>query len=186
MSNGGHENFRAQIFGEICGFIVNLWLIFGFRCVEKSCDDMCKWLIIAKRKIRGKRTQIRLIFQTISLNKRGQTWTLTIVHHHSHRQVGVLFTHHIHRLIPIKTCLIAKHMDSLTTVPLPLRLYQCLCHRCLYRSCPHSLYRPLCRHRKDRARMCYQGMLLPSCSNDSTWWTKNWDSYNQYRVHYKM
>ena len=98
--------------------------------MEKSCNDMCKWLIIAKRKIRGKRTQIRPIFQIISLNKREQTWTLTIVHHHSHRQVGVLFTHHMytqthpHQNMPYSQAYGQPYYGSPPPPPVPMPLSQ--------------------------------------------------------------
>ena len=129
----------------------------------KICCDMCKWLVIAKRKKKRKKTQIRQIFRLTSQNKRGQQWTLTIVHHHSHRQVEALRIPRIPRPLPNKTCRTVSRMDSHIIVPLPLSQCRSPC-----RSCPRSLYHPLCHFHKDRAIMCYQGTLLRSYFNVST------------------
>ena len=130
----------------------------------KICRDMCKWLVIAKRKEkRKKNTQIRQIFRLTSQNKRGQQWTLTIIHHHSHRQVEVLRIPRIPRPLPNKTCRTVSRMDNHIIVPLPLSRCRSPC--C---SCPRSLYHPLCDFHKDRVKVCYQGTLLPSYFNVST------------------
>ena len=75
MSNGGHENFHAQVFVEkmrnFSGINVHK-LTFD---VVKESVNMFKWLGIEGKRINGKKTQIHRIFKTVSQNKREQQWT---------------------------------------------------------------------------------------------------------------